>query len=87
MRRGLTLAGRYLVFRTRIADRPGALVELLQLVAAERGNVVSIEHHREGMAVHVAETEVELTVVTRNDAHCTELCAALEGRGYVLERF
>ena len=72
--------------RTRIPDRPGALVELLELVAAERGNVVSVEHHREGMAIHVAETEVELTVVTRNEAHCGELCAALEQRGYVLDR-
>jgi threonine dehydratase len=86
MRHGLTAAGRYLVIRTRIRDRPGALVELLELVAAERGNVVSVEHHREGMAIHVAETEVELTVVTRNEEHCQALCAALEGRGYVLDR-
>jgi threonine dehydratase len=86
MRHGLTLAGRYLVVRTRIPDSPGALVELLELVAAERGNVVSVEHHREGMAVHVGETEVELTVVTRNEDHCSELCAALERRGYGLER-
>ena len=86
MRHGLTAAGRYLVIRTRIPDRPGALVELLELVAAERGNVVSVEHHREGMAIHVAETEVELTVVTRNEDHCAALCAALEGRSYALDR-
>ena len=86
MRHGLTAAGRYLVIRTRIPDRPGALVELLELVAAERGNVVSVEHHREGMAIHVAETEVELTVVTRNEDHCVALCAALEGRNYALDR-
>ena len=86
MRHGLTLAGRYLVIRTRIPDRPGALVELLELVADERGNVVSVEHHREGMAIHVAETEVELTVVTRNEDHCGRLAAALEERGYALDR-
>ena len=86
MRHGLTLAGRYLVVRTHIPDSPGALVELLELVAAERGNVVSVEHHREGMALHVGETEVELTVVTRNEDHCSELCTALERRGYRLER-
>jgi threonine dehydratase len=86
MRHGLTLAGRYLVIRTHIPDRPGALVELLELVAEERGNVVSVEHHREGMAIHVAETEVELTVVTRNEEHCLALCAALEQRGYALDR-
>src|SRR5881397_338564 len=86
MRHGLTAAGRYLVMRTRLPDRPGALVELLELVATERGNVVSVEHHREGMAIHVAETEVELTVVTRNEDHCGSLCTALEQRGYVLDR-
>ncbi|HEY5296078.1 MAG TPA: threonine ammonia-lyase [Gaiellaceae bacterium] len=86
MRHGLTVAGRYLVVRTRIDDRPGALVELLELVATERGNVVSVEHHREGMGMHVAETEVELTVVTRNEQHCGDLCRALETRGYQLER-
>jgi len=86
MRHGLTVAGRYLVVRTRIPDRPGELIKLLELVAAERGNVVSVEHHREGLAVHVAETEVELTVVTRDDAHCATLCAALEAHGYALDR-
>ena len=29
MRHGLTVAGRYLVVRTRISDRPGALAKLL----------------------------------------------------------
>ena len=86
MRHGLTVAGRYLVVRTRIPDRPGELIKLLELVAGQRGNVVSVEHHREGLAVHVAETEVELTVVTRNDAHCSTLCGALETHGYSLER-
>ncbi len=86
MRHGLTRASRYLVIRTRIQDRPGALVELLQLVAQERGNVVSVEHLREGMAIHIAETGVELTVVTRNEDHCQALIAALEARGYALDR-
>ena len=34
MRHGLTVGGRYLVFRTRIPDRPGELIKLLELVAA-----------------------------------------------------
>jgi threonine dehydratase len=87
MRHGLTLAGRYLVFRTRIADRPGSLVELLELIAAERGNVVSVDHHREGMAIDVVETEVSLTVITRDESHCGQLISALEARGYTVDRF
>ena len=85
MRHGLTQAGRYLVLRTRIADRPGELIKLLQLVAEERGNVVSVEHHREGMALPIGETEVELTLATRDEAHCRELLAALAARSYVVE--
>ena len=38
------------------------------------------------MAIQVAETEVELTVVTRNEEHCGEICRALTERGYRVER-
>jgi threonine dehydratase len=86
MRPGLTLAGRYLVVRTRVPDRPGELVRLLELVAKERGNLVSVEHHREGMAVPIAETEVELTLSTRDEEHCAALLEALRAQGYELER-
>jgi threonine dehydratase len=86
MRHGLTHAGRYLVIRTRVPDRPGELVRLLELVAQERVNVVSVEHHREGMAVSVAETEVELTLSTRDAEHCASLLAAMEEWGYPVER-
>jgi threonine dehydratase len=86
MRHGLTHAGRYVVLRTRVPDRPGELVRLLDHVAEQRVNVVSVEHHREGMAVSVAETEVELTLTTRDAEHCAEVLSALEGWGYPVER-
>jgi threonine dehydratase len=86
MRHGLTHAGRYVVLRTRVPDRPGELVRLLDHVAEQRVNVVSVEHHREGMAVSVAETEVELTLTTRDAEHCAQVIAALEGWGYPVER-
>jgi threonine dehydratase len=86
MRHGLTAAGRYLVARTQLADRPGELIKFLSLVAAERGNVISVEHHREGMDIPVSETEVELTLVTRDEEHCLQLLAAMAERGYKVER-
>jgi threonine dehydratase len=86
MRHGLTLASRYLVIRTRVPDRPGELLKLLTLVAEQRVNVQSVEHHREGMAISVAETEVELTLVTRDEEHCTALLAEIERWGYPVER-
>jgi threonine dehydratase len=86
MRHGLTLGGRYLVIRTRIPDRPGELVKLLGLIAEARGNVVSVEHHREGMELPVAETEVELTLITRDQEHCAVLLDDMSSWGYTVER-
>ena len=82
---GLTRAGRYLVLRTRVPDRPGGLVKLLELVAEERGNLLEVNHRREGFGLDVAETGVELTIITRNDEHCRALIAALEEHGYAIE--
>jgi threonine dehydratase len=84
MRHGLTAAGRYLVLRTRVPDRPGELQKLLGLVADERGNILEINHRREVLGLDVSETGVELTVITRDDDHCAQLRSALEAHGYPL---
>jgi threonine dehydratase len=85
VRHGLTRAGRFLVLRTRVPDRPGERVQLLELVAEERGNLLEVNHRREGFGLDVAETGVELTIITRNDEHCRALVAALEEHGYRIE--
>jgi threonine dehydratase len=86
MRHGLTLAGRYLVVRTRLPDRPGELIKLLSLFADERANVVSVEHHREGMDIPVSETEVEATLLTRDQEHCAQILDAMQAQGYTVDR-
>ena len=86
MRHGLTAASRYLVVRTRVPDRPGELIKLLELVANERVNVQSVEHHREGKAISIGETEVELTLVMRDEEHCAGLLDAMRRWGYAVER-
>jgi threonine dehydratase len=86
MRHGLTSAGRYLVVRSRLHDQPGELLKLLKLVAQERGNVISVDHHREGMDVPVYESEVELTLAMRDKHHCAVLLESLRSLGYNVER-
>ena len=86
MRHGLAAAGRYLVLRTRVPDRPGELAKLLTLLAQERVNVVEVEHQRETAYVTVGETGVELTLLTRDPAHCDEILAHLARWGYPAER-
>jgi threonine dehydratase len=67
---------------TRVADRPGALAELLDLVGRARANLVSLEHVREAVPLQVGETGVELTLETRGPGHTEDLVSALQGAGY-----
>ena len=86
MRNGLSLAGRYLVVRSKVPDRPGELLKLLQLVAEERVNVLSIEHRREGVDIPFGATGIDLTLLARDEAHCEALLEEMRGWGYEVER-
>lgn len=86
MRRGLAYHGRYLVLRTRVPDHPGELAKLLDLLAAERVNVVEVEHQRESAVVPIGYTGVELTLLTRDTEHCNQLIAQLGAWGYPVQR-
>ncbi len=85
-RYALTRGGRFLVLRTRVLDRPGELAKLLTLLASERVNVLAVEHHREGLDLPLAETEVELTLAARDESHCGEVLERLRDWGYSVER-
>ena len=87
LRFGLTQASRYLDVRTLIEDSPGGLRDLLDLVARERGNIVSVAHHREGSPAGVLQTGVELVISTRDADHCERLLGAMREAGYPVERF
>jgi threonine dehydratase len=86
LRHGLTQSGRFLAIRMLIPDRPGELRNVLDLVARRRGNVVSVDHHREGRTTSALQTEIELVVSTRNEGHCEEILAALRDAGHSVER-
>jgi threonine dehydratase len=82
LRRHETVEGRRVRFFTRVADRPGALAELLNLVAGARANLLSLEHVREAVSLDVRETGVELTLEVRGPEHTEQVRAALQAAGY-----
>jgi threonine dehydratase len=86
LRHGLTQAGRFLAIRLLIPDRPGELRNVLDLVAGGRGNVISVDHHREGRTTSALQTEIELVISTRDEVHCQELVASIRESGYGVER-
>ncbi len=79
---GLTAAGRYLRLRIVLDDRPGALADLSRAVADMGLNVLSVEHHRSGVALPLDRVEVLVTVETRDPEHRDEVVAGLRGAGY-----
>jgi threonine dehydratase len=85
LRHGLAAAGRYLTFRCRLPDRPGALATLLAEVAGLGANVLDVVHERVTPGLHIDEVEVLLQVETRGPGHCDSLIAALRASGYKLQ--
>ncbi len=77
-----TGSGRRLRLFTRVSDRPGGLAGLLQAVAGAGANVLEVDHVRDGVARHVRETGIELTLETRGEEHADEICRTLSERGY-----
>jgi threonine dehydratase len=86
IRFGLSASGRYFAFHTRIPDRPGELARLLSLIADVGANIVGIEHHREGVSVHLGEVDVAMQVETKGAQHIDELLDQLSANGYRVDR-
>ncbi|HET9444343.1 MAG TPA: threonine ammonia-lyase [Acidimicrobiales bacterium] len=79
---GLSAAGRYLLLRVVLDDRPGALAGLTRAVADMGVNVLEVEHHRAGVHLGVTEVEVLLTVETRDRPHGADVVAGLLDAGF-----
>jgi threonine dehydratase len=82
IRLGETAAGRRIVLSTVVPDRPGALSGLLQVVAEHGGNVVDVEHLRDGIDLHVRETAIKLVLQTRGPEASQEILDAARADGF-----
>ena len=82
---GLSAAGRYLVFRAVLDDRPGALAGLTATLAKMGLNVLQVAHHRSGLELGIQEVDVQMTVETRGPEHRGAVVDALKGAGYRVE--
>jgi len=82
IRLGETAAGRRMVLSTVVPDRPGALAGLLRVVADHGGNVVDVEHLRDGIEIHVRETAIKLVLQTRGSENSQEILDAARAEGF-----
>jgi threonine dehydratase len=80
--RGLVQDGRLIRLRIHLLDKPGALADLTQLIAAHRANIVDTLHNRAYYGVNLGDTVIDITMETRGREQVEELLAALTAAGY-----
>lgn len=84
IRHGLAAAGRFLSFRARISDRPGALMGLLTDLAAMQVNVLTVNHDRNSDTLGIRQVDVDVQVATRGPQDRDDVRSRLGELGYEL---
>ncbi len=80
--KGLTKTGRITEIQTKVLDKPGQLINLLQLVSNAGANIINIDHHREVKKSDVNSCIVSMVLETKNVEHSNEICKTLQENGY-----
>jgi threonine dehydratase len=78
VRHGLEASGRFAEYTVLVPDQPGNLAAVLQTIAGQGGNVLLVEHHREGFGLPFGWVEIEISVETRDADHASRIERALE---------
>lgn len=82
--KGMIKTGRIVEVQTKVSDKPGQLNRLLQLIAENGANIMSIVHKREDKAADVNTCVVSLVLETRNAEHVKKLHDSMTAAGYEL---
>ncbi|MDD3394343.1 MAG: threonine ammonia-lyase [Anaerotignum sp.] len=80
--KGLQVNGRLTKFSVTMIDKPGQLIQLLQVIAEAGANVFNINHDRMVRNIAIGKCVVDVTVETRNKNHSEELITLLVSKGY-----
>ncbi len=81
VRHGLEARGRFGSLRIAVPDEPGNLAAALSTIGRLRGNVLTIDHHREGTGRGPGWVEIAITLETRSADHLDQIVAALQDQG------
>lgn len=82
--KGLSKDGRLVELTTKLVDKPGSLLQMLQVIAQSGANILSVNHAREDKLSDVEACIVSMVLETRNAAHIEEISRALTSHGYTL---
>lgn len=78
--RGLTVGGRLSTLTIDLADKPGQLSGVCNVIAQLGGNVITVSHERVGS--HINGCTLRIDLETRNHEHIQEIVNGLKEAGY-----
>ncbi|MCH5224658.1 MAG: threonine ammonia-lyase [Muribaculaceae bacterium] len=84
--RGLVKSGRLVSITFDLADRPGALAEVLNVISGLGANVLSVVHERASNSTDVTGCILQIDLETRDQAHVDEIMQKLKEVGYSVKR-
>ncbi len=79
---GLIQRGRIFTVSVQLPDRPGELVNVANVIAELRGNVIRLEHNQFVSINRNAAVELQITMEAFGHEHKDDIVKALEERGY-----
>jgi len=82
--KGLSKSGRMCEITTKVLDKPGQLINLLNVVSNAGANIIKVSHSREAKLSDVTNCVVTMTLETRNPEHVEEIHTSLKEKGYEL---
>lgn len=80
--RGLSKSGRNYTFIIDLYDKPGQLAGVMNVIAAEGGNVISVTHERINATTEINGCSIRLELETRDADHIDQIRRALTGAGF-----
>lgn len=76
--RGLSKSGRNYTFIIDLFDKPGQLAGVMNVIASEGGNVISVTHERINSSTEINGCTIRLELETRDAAHIDQIRKALD---------
>ena len=83
--RGLVARYRRMKFTVKLLDKPGALVQLLNIIADAGANVLAVDHDKLNFGLNPNETIVQIACEVGGKTHGDSLVASLEKNGYTVK--
>ena len=79
---GLIKRSRIFTVSVLLPDKPGELVRVASIIAAQNGNVIKLEHNQFVTTNRTAAVELKITIEAFGTEHKDEICRALTEAGY-----